>query len=220
MKKTFLILLNLLFLLILNFEPISYNLGNYLYKEKNYLQAINFYSFINFNKEIKFMSNYNIWNSYYRLSELEKSKEDELLKKALESYYEALKIKKDDKETIENIAYILNKKLDKKQEDESQSEEKENDENKLQEKSWSWGAKESQNEEKTWSWKTEENQSQEKAWSWSTEKKEIWENKLDSESLKQLDNYEKALLEQQSENIDNFWKQFYDEILDYNWKDW
>lgn len=97
-----------------------YNLGNSLYKEKKYKDAIEVYNkIITTDKELESKKLHNLGNSYVNTNNLEKAKE---------FYEKSLKIK-EDKETKENLD-LVNKELEKKKKKENKQDKKNDDKNK------------------------------------------------------------------------------------------
>jgi tetratricopeptide (TPR) repeat protein len=90
----------------------DFDLANALYKEWSFSEALKTYIALLWKEKtyLNFALNYNIWNTYYRLSEQKKdSKENQwFLEKALSHYNEALKIKSD-WQTQKNIDFIKEK---------------------------------------------------------------------------------------------------------------
>ena len=100
----------------------KFNVGNSLYKQSKYKEAIESYKQALFDDELKRANNYsNLGNAYV------KSKEKESLQKALEAYEKALKIK-EDKDTRENYEAV------KKALEEQKKQEQKNKDNKKQDK--------------------------------------------------------------------------------------
>ncbi len=104
-------------------SEVFYNLGNSLYKEKKYEDAIKAYSkVVTENKGLEAQKLYNIGNSYVQVNKLEKAKE---------FYEKSLKIK-DDKDAKENLE-LVNKELEKrKKQEEKQNNKNKEDKNKQQ----------------------------------------------------------------------------------------
>ena len=104
-------------------SEVFYNLGNSLYKEKKYDDAIKAYSkVVTENKGLEAQKLYNIGNSYVQVNKLEKAKE---------FYEKSLKIK-EDKDTKENLE-LVNKELEKqKKQEEKQNNKNKEDKNKQQ----------------------------------------------------------------------------------------
>ena len=98
-----------------------YNLGDALYKEKKYQEALDTYSkVVTEDTELERKKLHNMGNSYVKLNDLQKAKE---------FYEKSLKIK-EDKETRENLD-IVNKELEK-QKEQNQQQNKDNKDNKNQ----------------------------------------------------------------------------------------
>jgi len=98
-----------------------YNLGNSLYKESKYKEAIDVYNKIKTdNPELESKRLHNLGNSYVNMNDLKKAKE----------FYEKSLDIKEDKETQENLD-LVNKELDKKQE-ENKKDNNQNEDNKKQ----------------------------------------------------------------------------------------
>jgi len=101
-----------------------YNLGNSLYKEGQYKEAMETYSkVITQNKELEYQKLHNIGNSYVKLNNLEKAKE---------MYEKALQIREDE-ETKENLK-MVNEELKKQKKKDDKKDQKENDKNKDKDK--------------------------------------------------------------------------------------
>ena len=101
-----------------------YNLGNSLYKEKKYKDAIEVYNkIITTDKELESKKLHNLGNSYVNTNNLEKAKE---------FYEKSLKIK-EDKETKENLD-LVNKELEKKKKKENKQDKKNDDKNQEKDK--------------------------------------------------------------------------------------
>lgn len=103
-------------------SEVFYNLGNSLYKEKKYEDAIKAYSkVVTENKALEAQKLYNIGNSYVKTNKLEKAKE---------FYEKALKIK-DDKDAKENLE-LVNKELEKQKEQQQKKDNKNKEDKKKQ----------------------------------------------------------------------------------------
>ncbi len=96
-----------------------YNLGNTLYKQGKYEEAVKTYSkIVTENKELEYKKLHNLGNSFVKTDALEKAKE---------FYEKALKIK-NDKETKENLD-LVNKELEKEKQKENKDKNKDNKDN-------------------------------------------------------------------------------------------
>jgi Ca-activated chloride channel family protein len=113
---------------VLNSSEANYNLGNSLYKEGKYKEALSKYTnVVTNNKDLEYQKLHNMGNSYVKLKDLETAKK---------MYENALKIK-DDKQTKENLETV-NKALEKKQKknnkDKNKKQNKDNKDKKKQDK--------------------------------------------------------------------------------------
>jgi len=105
-------------------SEVNYNVGNSLYKEGKYKEAVNAYKKATFDDTTKRAKNFsNLGNAYV------KSGEKDALKKAIDSYEKSLKIQ-EDKETRENLEAVKKyleeqkKKEDKKKKDQKNKDKK------------------------------------------------------------------------------------------------
>lgn len=212
-----------------------YNKANSLYKKNKYKEGIEEYlTIISEDKTtINYSINHNIWNSYYRIWELDNNKLD-YWDKSVEYYNKALDIRYDD-ETKDNLDFVLKKiQEEKEKNNEEEEEKKEQQWDKSEEsKEDEWKKWEENKKEETGSWsKSEENKKWEewkewdKSWddkSWEkseSEKKEEWEwgtdnieegewekieeNKISESQETALKQYEQALKQAEQENQDWF----------------
>ncbi len=198
------------------------NQANSFYKEKNYEEAIKKYlSIYNDDKNIlSFKINHNLWNSYYKYSEIIENNEEKIqyLQKTIEYYEKALNIIYDE-ETKKNLEFVLDKinNLEKEQWDESKSEKEQWDESQEQwdetKNEWNenWDEWQEQWDETKSEWNEKWDESQEQSDETKNEWNENWdENNLNPEQKQILENYQEALKQNQIQNS-NYYNKVYQE---------
>jgi hypothetical protein len=168
-------------------------------------------------RENSFINTYNLGNNYYKnIQDLEKS---------VESYENALKIKKD-KKTEKNLEFVLNEieKLKEKQEQEKSWKDEKENEKENEKKDWEKSDEEKQ-EDKQNSWKNDSNDS--KTWDENNNLSEYSQKAL-QQRIKHLENeqeninkYYNNLSNDSIDPFDNFDSVFDNSLLD-SWekKDW
>lgn len=200
----------------------KYNLWVLAYKNWNFEEAKNIFENLKTweNKDSVFLSNFSLWNVYYRIWDKTEDKEQKKQNwlQSISYYEEALNIKKS-QEIEKNIEFIKNK-LNELEQNQEETEEKEQQQWEKQ-NSWSWSNNDEkqnqenseksegnnqnsqkqddkmQNQEKNWQNKSQENQknlenksSDEKNWQKMQESDKI---ELSEEEKKALEDYEKYL---------------------------
>ncbi|EKE28011.1 MAG: hypothetical protein ACD_3C00111G0028 [uncultured bacterium (gcode 4)] len=214
-----------------NQSVLDYDTGNTFYWIKNFSWALKYYSKVkDIDKNLSYFKYHNIWNSLYRLWQLQ---QDELKvltwEKSLQSYQIALKTESlsDKKETLANYEFVLEeleklkKKLqeqkdeDKKNEqkiEEEKKEEEQKNEQKPEEKKDDEGKedKSSDNALNKWDNSTsgqQQNANEQKSWSSKWNFNQLWQNwsentqNLSPEEKKELEDYSQYLKQFQKENL-------------------
>ncbi len=206
----FLIILSLFF--IFNYKNIFWTYlfleANKKYNNSNYSWALDSY-----NNAQKFLSwanlDYNLWNTYYKLWEKEKSLDNKIsnYKKSLEFYSKNLVVNKDD-DLNYNYQFVKNK-LDAIEKEKQEEENKEKEKEKEKEKS-------NDKDKETWEKQEDKN--------WKNNNTYI---KLSIQDINQIDNYIYNLKQEEKynrqffntfNNLQN--KPIFDNVIDWGEKDW
>ena len=181
-----------------------YNKANSLYKLGKYRQAIEYYTWVNFNNKRQYYILHNLWNSYFKLGEQsEKTNAKLTIQNRLASinfYQKALEIWKkfkisenELKETKNNLDYVLNKlkQLQKKQKN------KENQQNNSQ-----W--QNSQNPQNKENSKSKQNQTQQNI---KNNQRKQWQNNNSQKKENNTNTNTKKSNNQQKNNLSKNWNQ-------------
>ncbi|MDC0933171.1 tetratricopeptide repeat protein [Arcobacteraceae bacterium] len=161
-----------------------YNLGNSLYKEGKYKEAIEVYDkVITTDKELEAKKLHNLGNSYVNINDLEK---------AQEFYEKSLEIKKD-KETKENLEMVKKELEKKKKQDKNNKDDKKNQDNKNKKEEKKEDSKDSEKDNQK-----SQNQSDQENNQKQEEKKKQEENKNNTDDSKKQDTKNKKSEEKES----------------------
>jgi len=198
----------------------NYNLAWDYYKLWQYEKSKEIYEKLLKNKDLNQDTSYNLWNTLYKLWDKEKNTENKikLWEESLKNYKNILD-KKTDKKTQENYDFVK-KKLDelKKQQNQDNKDQK-NSENNKKEENKDWNSQQQSQENKSWEdskdWKDwqqtkdskdAKNTSGNQSW-WQKETEKQAESWLSEDEKKSFEQYNEQLKQEQLNNSDSYWKQ-------------
>lgn len=179
----------------------NYDYANSLYKQKNYEEALKEYlSILNEEKsKTNFKISHNVWNTYYRLWEINKKDRLQLWERSVKYYQKALDIRYDE-ETKQNLEFVL-KKLEEEKNKNNQNEDNKNNENQNWDNSEQNKNNNEENNEQSWSWSEDKNSE-----NWENNKNQDW-NKWEKDENQQWSEQNNSWDEKNtSENKNSSWK--------------